>query len=257
MSAQWQVNYINNPKSELQIIQEWDSIAEARLNQIDSGLDSSFSKVLAPAILNRLNQKELRVLDIGCGTGTLSQKISNTVREVVALDPSCNSIRLARERHSAGNLHYIHSDAQQYLSNNDNAKGYFNSIVLNMVLMDVIDISSVLNPAYELCGHRGSIYATITHPCFWPKYWLYESSDWFDYSKEIQIEAPFRINSDQLSNITTHIHRPLENYLQAVYEAGFVNVRIEELRENVRHRERVASNKLNYPKFLMIVASKG
>ena len=51
----------------------------------------------------------------------------------------------------------------------------------------------------------------ITHPFFWPKYWGYESEEWYKYNEEIFIENEFSISFEKEMGKTTYIHRPLSH----------------------------------------------
>jgi hypothetical protein len=59
----------------------------------------------------------------------------------------------------------------------------------------------------------------MTHPWFWPRYWGYQDAKWFDYDREIAIEAPFQITHDETDFVTTHFHRPLGFYTAAMAKA--------------------------------------
>ena len=52
-------------------------------------------------------------------------------------------------------------------------------------------------------------------------YWGYSNADWFDYGKETLIEAPFEISNERTKVWTSHIHRPLSQYLTTFSEHGF------------------------------------
>ena len=62
----------------------------------------------------------------------------------------------------------------------------------------------------------------LTHPWFWPKYWGYEKASWYRYEREIFVEAEFVTSTCSTEVVTTHVHRPLEQYARAFAEEGLV-----------------------------------
>ena len=99
----------------------------------------------------------------------------------------------------------------------------FDVVVANMVLMDVLSLDSFLEGCKRAVVNGGALVFSITHPCFWPKYYGDASADWYRYESEIIIEGPFRISADRVGSLpSTHIHRPLSAYFSAFARAGFV-----------------------------------
>lgn len=52
-----------------------------------------------------------RVLDVGCGTGTLAVRLAGCGCDVVAVDPAAASLAVARAKPGAERVHWVHGDA--------------------------------------------------------------------------------------------------------------------------------------------------
>ncbi|MDO3398684.1 class I SAM-dependent methyltransferase [Mycolicibacterium neoaurum] len=232
---------MNRPTA-LELSRQWDAVAETRLRQITSGVDVSYRKTLLPAIQDELPAAG-RVLDIGCGVGALSDAIADRGLDVVAIDPSVTNISLARENFVRPNLEFFLCAAEDLpLANH----GRFDAIVSNMVLMDVVDLDRVIATSHAVSRPNAKFIATLTHPCFWPHYFGYETATWFNYNSEIFVTAPFRI-SNELTNINTiHVHRPLTSYFAALTRNGFRDIQLTEL---------YGDGPFAYPRFLRLVAA--
>lgn len=211
-------------KSQDQITREWDLIAPERDAQVAADRDASYSSVLEPWILNRLGEART-VIDVGCGTGRLTSSLHRSNRISMGLDPSSSSISIARE-HDVGS-DYVIATVEEWTADNPEAR--FDLVVANMVLMDVLRVEDVCAALAQL-GQGGRVLLTLTHPAFWPLYWGYASNPGFDYSKETLIEAPFKTSSHEYALTSTHVHRPLSRYIDAIQRSGLELRHFEELR---------------------------
>jgi SAM-dependent methyltransferase len=235
---------VSNPKpapykSPSKLSEEWNRVARLRADQIESGRDLSFSYVLVPCIKKLSKNANLQsVIDIGCGAGFLTNELANVSHKVTGIDISKESIALATEKHrDVSNLEFFECSVEAFAKR---SPGLFTTAVANMSLMTVIDLESTLSAVKQLLQPSGSLIFTITHPCFWPIYSRYGSEEWFHYSEEIAIEAPFKISLEPSNFITTHVHRPLEFYLNTLLDTGFA---VKALTEPVPH----SSVEVNYP----------
>jgi ubiquinone/menaquinone biosynthesis C-methylase UbiE len=211
-------------KSQAAVTREWDLIAPERDAQIASDHDASFSRVLEPWVLNRLGEAK-SVIDVGCGTGRLTAKLQGPDRQVIGLDPSASSIEIARSHDVQGD--YIVATVEEWTAENPDAR--CDLVVASMVLMDALQIDKVFTALARL-SQCGRLVATFTHPAFWPVYWGYATHPNFNYSDEILIEAPFKTASLEYSLSTTHVHRPLGRYIEALRNSGLEISCFEELR---------------------------
>lgn len=207
---------------ELSIIklkEQWNDIAEIRFNQQRSGSDLSYVKYLKPAIIELLGAKKYtHILDLGCGNGDLTKELSKYSNSIIGLDFSHKNIELAKSYNHSSNIQYVCDDAGEYLS----GINAFDLIVANMFLQDYQDLPGIIEKIYNNLTSNGRFIFTITHPVYWSKYWGYENEPWFDYKKEIIIEAPFKISSEKITNKNTiHFHRPLEMYIDNLQRVGF------------------------------------
>jgi predicted TPR repeat methyltransferase len=237
-------------KMSYEIALEWDRLAHIRHEQILSGKDLSFDRILLPTILSLAASCDWsNTLDFGCGTGILSEKLAASAGQVVGVDMSTVSIEIAQRQYSnIKSLTFVASTIEEYAQSKKNSK--FSLVVANMTLMDTLSLSDTLSAIARLLKPSGAFVFTITHPCFWSMYWNYANEEWFDYSKEIIIEAPFKISLEELSdNITTHVHRPLQLYINALHNAGFT---IDNLVEPMPNQVLVSQypKRWDYPRFL-------
>jgi 2-polyprenyl-3-methyl-5-hydroxy-6-metoxy-1,4-benzoquinol methylase len=209
-----------------EIAAEWDALAPLRFRQISSGDDISYNRVIVPEMLSMLCPLEpSRVLDAGCGTGLFTARLSQMAHEVVGVDPSRESIQIARGLGVVG-AKFFPTTIEDFSSSPHSS---FDVVVANMVLMDVLCLGSFLAACRRLLIPSGALVFSMTHPCFWPQYYGYASKPWFRYQEEIIIEAPFRITADRRGSlVSTHIHRPLSCYVASLVQAGFS---LRELRE--------------------------
>lgn len=199
------------------IISEWDALARLRYEQIISGRDVTYGNILVPEILKLvIRYPSNLILDAGCGVGVLSSRLADIAARVVAIDPSGVSIAIAREAFEGPD--FLHTSIEEFAVTSEKR---FDLIVANMVLMDAMNIHSFLGSARRLLVKNGLFVFSITHPCFWPEYCGYSTESWFSYSQAIAIEGPFRTTYDSVGSlVSTHIHRPLEIYLEAFHKAG-------------------------------------
>jgi SAM-dependent methyltransferase len=195
---------------------EWDKLAELRYAQITSGRDFSYSGILEPTIIRLLQESPFsNALDVGCGVGVLTSRITELCSRVVGLDISEFSLAFARRCNPA--MHSLEFVAESVESFAGTTAERFDAIIANMMLMSSPDLTATLKAMNELLTATGRLVITITHPWFWPKYWGYESAPWFVYEHEIVLEAPFTISADGPSQfLITHIHRPLEKYVTSI-----------------------------------------
>ena len=200
---------------------QWDSIALERDNQLRSGRDVSFEHVLKPTVLKLIESSPSgKLLDVGCGSGVLTEILADQFGCVVGVDMSQVNIKLANEsKAKKNNTDYVCGRIENVMFGSDRV---FTAIVANMVLQDTADLSSCLKSLAQNSCVGAKLIATITHPWFWPTYWGYEKEHWFEYTKELAIEAPFRVSSDSaVVGVTTHFHRPLSMYTNTLNNHGF------------------------------------
>ena len=126
-------------------------INPVRLQYIKSRLCSHFSR--DPS--SRSPLKELRLLDIGCGGGLLSEPMARLGASVVGADASEDSIQIARLHAEESNLSidYVHTTAEQLVDWGENF-----DVILNMeVIEHVADVSGFVNSCAALLNPNGAM----------------------------------------------------------------------------------------------------
>jgi len=200
--------------------EEWDRVSEFRDHVVTDGVDLSFDLVLAPTIMRLSSEDDWKsVIDAGCGNGSLTQRLAVQAEHVSGVDPSIRSIEIATKRHARPNIVYSNTTIEDYAAVVEN-RNSATLVVANMTMMAAPDLTEFLSAVASLLQEGCGFVFTITHPCFWPFYWAYQSESWFHYEEEQAIEAEYRISKARSGVVTTHFHRPLATYLNALREAG-------------------------------------
>lgn len=200
---------------------EWDQLAEERHRQIAAGEDLSFEHVVVPTMLRLFEGADAAlVLDIGSGTGDFTARLAQVATRVIGVEPSRTSVTVARARClEARNVRFIQAPLEEAASMLRGES--VTAAVACMTLMTTPDLSGFTKALAVLLQHEAKFVATLSHPWFWPRYWGYETEAWFSYAKETFIEAPFVISRCRTAVRTTHVHRPLEQYVSVFANAGF------------------------------------
>lgn len=208
-----------NSKKEEDIFYEWDALAQTRFRQISSGTDITYRQFLVPKMLELIDMYSGNsVLDVGCGVGYLTNLISNRVPQVVGIDPSPESIKIAQENYGK-NVKFICDSLSSY---NRNEAEKFDTVIANMVLMDVVDLDSFVCCIRESLLEGGKFIFSVTHPENWPKYCGYDTEPWYQYNKELIVEGPFKITNEvECPLYSTHVHRPISLYLDTFEKGKF------------------------------------
>jgi SAM-dependent methyltransferase len=161
------------------------------------------------------------VLDIGSGTGDFTARLARIATRVIGIEPSHAGVAIARR--SFTNLSNVKFLEAPFEEAGDLLRGEsVTAAVACMTLMATPDLESFAKALSALLQNGARFAATLSHPWFWPRYWGYETEAWFNYPKEIFIEAPFVISRRRTEVRTTHVHRPLEQYMSVFADAGFM-----------------------------------
>lgn len=226
-------------KSLVDITNEWDAIARARDDQIASGKDHSANSILAPSIIKHIPECK-SLIDIGCGTGWLTERLASKSERVTGIDPSKTSIAIARERHSGPSIKYINISIETYPTKSTK----FDAAISNMTASCAPDLDSFFVGARAILKRKSPYIFTIPHPYFWSLYWGYASHPKFRYKKSMAVEGDFKIQAESTNFKTTHFHHPLERYVSAISSSGFAIESIIEL----------SGRNYNFPRFMLIHA---
>src|ERR1700721_1533426 len=93
----------------------WDNNARIRANQIDSGLDLTFSRVFVPFFREFVGKRELKtVLEVGGGTGHLARELSALVGQYVLIEPSIGMHLVARETLEGSDVELYNQTVEEF-----------------------------------------------------------------------------------------------------------------------------------------------
>lgn len=242
------IDVVDSCKSEEDISIEWDRVALNRATSRREEKDKSFKYILLPKVVERaklfLLMKQTVIIDVGCGCGELSIALSKLGGKIIGIDISAQSIEIAKKQ--AGDaVEFINSSVEKYVSGN---KKIADICILNMVLSNVYDYKKMCEDVKAMLKKGGRAFITLPHPCYWPDYWGYNKNDWYDYKQQICMDADFLITGLGNMGKCTHIHRPLEMYINALIMSGFRICYVEELYSELS----TGKGDYPYPRFLYI-----
>ena len=101
------------------------------------------SEYVAPAVIEQLRSRgATRVLDLGCGVGTLCAQLSAAGFEVVGADADARGIKIARERHPG--IRFFVTDVRDDPSGLRTAEGGFGAVVATEVIEHLYDPGALL-----------------------------------------------------------------------------------------------------------------
>lgn len=236
-------------KSLAELAEEWDRLAAERHRQIASGEDLSFEHVVVPTVWRLLEGVNCSVvLDVGSGTGEFTARLAEVAGSVIAVEPSRASMAWARKVcKPLRNIRFVEASLEEAAGCIE--EGSATAAVAVMTLMTAPDLRGFAKALATLLQRGAPFVATLTHPWFWPEYWGYADKVWFHYEVETFIEAPFTISKRRTEFITTHIHRPLQRYVDVFAEQGF---RLDALVEPMPPPEKAALYPVRwrFPRFL-------
>lgn len=220
------------------IVEDWDALA-AWFDEKQGDVGDLWHRALIhPCLLQVLGPIEsAKVLDLGCGNGSLSRQLARRGAQVTGVDASAAIIHRARERESRAPLGiaYHVADAAR-LSMLPDAS--FDVVVSCMALMDIADAHGALQEAGRVLRPRGRFVASLCHPCFDignDSAWALERVGYDTtvyrkvsrYTEPREQTIPWRIAPGQFLD-TRSYHRPLSWYFRTLRAAGFVITAFEE-----------------------------
>lgn len=230
---------------------QWDAMARTRFDQLFQGRDKTQCHILCPAIRDMVRGGSPRILDAGCGVGYLTAVLSPFATEIIGIDPSAESVALAKTL-GVPNAAFSVSSLTQFA---EATPSKFDLIVANLVVMSSVDIFEFFESARNVIMESGRIVFSITNPMAWPRVCGYEDAEWFSYNREIFVSGPFRISSEQhISFQSWHAHRPLAMYHEALLAAGFRITKIVEPFPK-GDEENLFAYKWTFPRYIIMEAA--
>jgi len=207
-------------------IKPWDKNAHKRHQQLKEGLDISFSKILVPAVISLIRDLEghenFKTLDIGCGSGVFSQILSDNVNYVTAIDPSCESIQIARKfNENTKNISFICTSIEEF---SPKPFGLFDLVIAHMTFHTIKNLDITFRKITEIIKEKGYLVFSIPHPCFYFQQKGNLKNYKFSYNTPDLYWIPFTISQDRtpLPAKTPYFHRKIEIYTSKLFKSGYV-----------------------------------
>jgi len=122
----------------------WNDYAKDYDKKVSETGDLDHRETLNPIVFKLIgNIKEKRILDLGCGQGYFSRKLTKQGAVVTGIDLSKNLIKIANQRNQEQELDikYFVSDASDL---KDLKKHNFDIVVSNMAFMDIKHIDKTI-----------------------------------------------------------------------------------------------------------------
>lgn len=143
----------------------WNNNAKYWSRELRKGNDITRDHFMLPAFLDHCpDLRRKRVLDVGCGDGSIARIINNRGALVTGVDFSENMIDLAKSLSKAYDINYTVGSAAGLTKIFH--KSEFDVIISFMVLHSVDNLASFFHQASEILSERGEIYFLTAHPCF-------------------------------------------------------------------------------------------
>lgn len=199
----------------------WDRVAEDWSLQVGTEGDRNRLLNSDPVLWSFAGDVDgLDVLDAGCGTGYLSQKLKTRGARVVGIDFAPEMIRIARNTFpdidfrvdSCPELKTVASDS-------------IDLVIANYVLMDTPDLEGTIRNFYRVLRHSGATVIVFSHPCFPQGQGTTSTTEkTVSYHWESSYFERWKCIDPPWGRFTDHFiwfHRPLSDYWRAFKEAGF------------------------------------
>ncbi len=143
----------------------WSQIAEHYHQFVGSDADKLRTELLYPHLWQAMSPlTSKRILDIGCGNGFFAFHTASKGAQVEAFDNTA-MISIAKLHFSHPEVNYSEGDANKPFPYLDAS---FDYTCANLVLMDMPEISTLLQETKRVLKLAGQALFTILHPCFTP-----------------------------------------------------------------------------------------
>jgi ubiquinone biosynthesis O-methyltransferase len=126
--------------------------------------------------------KNLRILDVGCGAGILSEALAKDGAEVVGIDPSKDLIQIAKdhlpltmETHPEMNVKYLDELVEDHAAE---FEGFYDVVIASEVIEHVADPEQFLKHCIKALKHGGSIFVTTFNRNFTTFFFAWLWAEW-------------------------------------------------------------------------------
>lgn len=217
----------------------WSQIAERYHQFVDSKADKLRTELLYPQLWQAMHPlTSKRVLDIGCGNGFFAFHTAVRQAQVEAFDNAA-MISIAKLHFSHPEVNYNVGDANKSFLYEDAS---FDYTCANLVLMDIAEITTLLQESKRVLKSSGQALFTILHPCFTPPVGRFrrgirgrfnQKHAYFHLNNYFTPPSPIAKQSfGQDIPATNYYHRTISEYTRLFQQEGFNIVTILEPRPN-------------------------
>jgi SAM-dependent methyltransferase len=196
----------------------WDRTARLRADQIEKGLDLTFSQVFVPyysELLSGLGPDS--VLEVGGGTGHLGRELASLSKRYVMVEPSEGMHSVALRTIAGTDIELHNEPIEQFAARNRQ----FECVLCHMCIQVVAELPTFLHAISSVLSSGGCFVAALPHPAFYNDYKNFFSQDTFRYTEERSATISFSISLDpdrRIDGIPYH-HRPIGTYVSALRAA--------------------------------------
>jgi len=209
----------------------WNDVAEDWRTQVGDEGDSNRRLSSDPVLWAFAGDVHgLEVLDAGCGTRYLSNKLSERGALVTGIDLSERMIAIARE--SNPSLDFRVDSCSSLRTIDDEC---FDMVIANYVLMDTPDVQKATEAFSRVLKPGGVAVLVFSHPCFPAAHAVLseEGGETLLYKWDSPYFEEKKRTDPPWAHFTSDFpwfHRPLSDYWKAFTAAGFAVVDFEEPR---------------------------
>ncbi|MDT0502581.1 class I SAM-dependent methyltransferase [Halomonas sp. PAR7] len=196
----------------------WCNSAQIRREQIESEKDLTFNEVFKPLLVSRIKSlSPSNVLEVGAGTGHISNELFKLGFSVTAIEPSAGMYGVAKDVLSLTNVRLLNC------ASFDLEQDEFYEVAFSHLVAHVVDD---LFAFFESIGQHlkanSHFIFSIPHPCFYNEY-KGVFGDEYNYMTPMIKNVSFTITKDSQNTISgvPYHHRPLSEYFNKLVESGF------------------------------------
>ena len=186
-----------------------DVVEQYARAESDSGANWYEMEVNLPSLVSLIPDEAAKILDHGCGTGKITANLAAKYPEVEGADVSPAMISLAREQNPG--LPFRVWDSREILAGREE---YYDVVFSKLVLMFVDDLHKLADALRAVLRPGGCLVASIAHPM---KTAAKKGGSYFEAVHYSHAAGARGMTAPQVRAM----HRPLQDYLQPLFSAGF------------------------------------